>query len=306
MNSGVKSANYLSMPSVFFGVAVTSTSALLLYMVLTEENYVLELETVGTVAAAIIGFAFALWRVTVADSQAKIASRRAEMAEAGLNIDRFQRGCDMLANEHMTIRFAGIWALRDLARAEPQAHLEQILAVAGMFVTEKSRLSLKDSDEPDDDTTGGVEFVRGLTEDEEFVGTSNLKPYGEEKRYFASLRSADMRGTQLAGKKFNRLVLGHADLSSANCEQTRFSNCFLVGAKFCSASFKDACIESSEISGADFQDAKDLTPDQLNSVWANSCIPPINMSEDLLKVVELRDATEGSWYHPRPQDSTDP
>ena len=81
---------------------------------------------VGLLIAAFLAGILAIWRSVVADRQARAANRQADVAHAqattaqeSLRHDRYQRGAEMLGNELLPVRLAGISSLKRLAADYP-------------------------------------------------------------------------------------------------------------------------------------------------------------------------------------------
>lgn len=84
------------------------------------------------VIAAIVTAIFAWWR-------AKEATKQNRIAEAGLNIDRFQKGAAMLGDKRRSVRQAGIFMLSELAQQNMEEYFDQVQKVLCSFVRDRSQ-----------------------------------------------------------------------------------------------------------------------------------------------------------------------
>ena len=75
------------------------------------------IRNLGLVLAAGIALWFARKRIVVADRQANTAQEQSETARLGLLNERYKKGVEMLASEHLLIRRGGFHALECLAAA---------------------------------------------------------------------------------------------------------------------------------------------------------------------------------------------
>ncbi|MCY3880649.1 MAG: pentapeptide repeat-containing protein [Chloroflexi bacterium] len=159
------------------------------------------------VGLALAGFA-ALW---VAVWRSRIAERQANTAERGLLNERFQRGAEMLGSAVLSVRIAGIHALRRLAEDHPDEYHTQTMRVFCAFVR-RPTVGEGDDTPPDpadqqpsalphlrDDVQSAMEAISVCHERHwriEIESESGLDLHGAE------LRGARLQGANLAiGKK---------------------------------------------------------------------------------------------------------
>ncbi|MBL1234721.1 MAG: hypothetical protein COB70_003635, partial [Rhodobiaceae bacterium] len=64
----------------------------------------------------------------------KASDKQAQLAEEGLDIDRFRKGSEMLAGKHPSIRQAGIVALKHLALSRPKEYGSLVLDSLAHFL----------------------------------------------------------------------------------------------------------------------------------------------------------------------------
>lgn len=86
-----------------------------------------DLSNFTVIFGAIIGISLALWRSTTAHKQANVAQR-------GLQNERFQKGADMLGSRTLATRIGGIYALERLAQDHPNEYHIQIMDLLCAFV----------------------------------------------------------------------------------------------------------------------------------------------------------------------------
>lgn len=87
---------------------------------------------VALLVGALIGIGLAVWRSRIADRQVKTS-------EAGLNIDRFQKGVAMLGDERLSVRQAGILMLSELSQQNMAEYFEPVMKILCSFVRDRSR-----------------------------------------------------------------------------------------------------------------------------------------------------------------------
>ena len=92
------------------------------------------IRNIGLVIAGSVALPLALWRGVVADKQASAAQRQANLDREALLNERFQKGAEMLGSNVLTVRMAGIYALRQLAQDPPNTYHVQIMDLFCAFV----------------------------------------------------------------------------------------------------------------------------------------------------------------------------
>ncbi|MBL6430345.1 MAG: hypothetical protein HPM95_00445 [Alphaproteobacteria bacterium] len=97
------------------------------------------LRNLGLLVIAIPALYLAWKRTTTATRQADTANRQQRVAERGLNIDRYQKGAQMLESEELSVRIAGIFGLRDLAMSDPEESYILVQSLLFAFIREKSK-----------------------------------------------------------------------------------------------------------------------------------------------------------------------
>ena len=92
------------------------------------------LRNMGLLIAGVLALAFALWRAWVAEKQSATARRQADTAQLDLLNDRYQRGAQLLGNDDLSVRMAGIYSLQRLAEEDPDQYDLQVMQVFCAFV----------------------------------------------------------------------------------------------------------------------------------------------------------------------------
>ena len=92
------------------------------------------IRNLGLVIGGAIALAIAGWRSVVADRQSRAAQRQAETAEADLRNKQFQEGATMLGSAVLSVRLAGIYALRSLAEEHPAEYHQRVMRSLCAFV----------------------------------------------------------------------------------------------------------------------------------------------------------------------------
>ena len=233
----------------------------------------------GLIIAGLIALPLTLWRIRVADSQAKAAHQQVDTSQnqvatsqRSLLNERYQKGAEMLGSEVLSVRIGGIFALARLAREYPEEYHVQIMRLLCAFVRnptaeDKSR---EDSKEKRAKTERHVERKRShlfrshpdvqvvmeaLYEFREHsvpelrpdiqaiieaIGDRNEEDIVfEQKEYFA----LDLRGANLTG-----LCRLDANLSGAILWGANLSNAILLGINLSNAQLWDANLSNAVLS----------------------------------------------------------
>ena len=95
----------------------------------------------GLIVAGLIALPLTLWRIRVADNQAKAAHQQVETSQnqvatsqGSLLNERYQKGAEMLGSGILSVRLGGIYALARLARENPEEYHVQIMRLFCAFV----------------------------------------------------------------------------------------------------------------------------------------------------------------------------
>ena len=142
-----------------------------------------------------------------------LAIWRNVISHRGLLNDRFQKGAEMLGNDVMAVRLAGIYSLKRLAEDEPRQYHLQIMRSLCAFV--RNPTPAKNEKETDEMPT-----VKTIREDVQLAlwiiaGRSKVGIEIEKKaEMFLDLRGADLSLAHLPLGNLTRWVLHNADLTN--------------------------------------------------------------------------------------------
>ena len=194
----------------------------------------------GLIVAGLVALPLTLWRIWVADRQAKAAHlqvdtslRQVETSQRSLLNERYQKGAEMLGSEVLSVRLGGIYALARLAREHPEEYHVQIMRLFCAFVRNPT---------PDDKQY--IETASKRTTIDEIIDS-------QEPDGLADLRldvEAVMEAIAHRNKDVIRLEMDadfHIDLREANLQNLFWQN-------FKNANLYRANLSSSDLSGASF------------------------------------------------------
>ncbi len=168
------------------------------------------LRNVGLLIGGALAFVFALWRGWVAERQVDIA------LQSLLN-ERYERGAEMLGSEVLSVRLAGIYALRRLAEEHPEQYHISIMQLFCAFVRNptgsQEGQNVKDVSPNQSSLWEDVQAVMTA------IGGRGELGLALEKRakFILDLHGADLSSTLLSG-----MNLAGADLSRANLRDADF------------------------------------------------------------------------------------
>ncbi len=248
---------------------------------LDDETFFANVRNLGLIALGILGTILATWRsvlahkqtqtanrqAEIANTQAETANKRAKIAESGLIIDRFQKGAAMLDSTELSVRLAGIYALRELAMSDPDETYIMVLDLLCDFVRERSKERQpdltkvsKENPAPDyspfpPDLHKAMETVFGLRK-----GVGDAKQLESTAGWGADLHSANLSGVLFMEVNLSGANLSYANLSGAVLDSANLSGAFVAGANLSgatlsSANLTGALIIDANLSGADLEGA---------------------------------------------------
>ena len=182
-----------------------------------EESNSTTLRNTGLLLGAVVAVILAMWRSSVAESQAKaalhqavVAQTQANTAQESLRHDRYQRGAEMLGSDLLPVRLAGISALRRLAADYPKEYHLQVMELFCAFVRTP---------------TGEQENLTWETADLERIPYS-LSRYREDVQ--AVMTAIGARGEE--GRTLEESADFTLDLQGANLTHVSLQNAYLAGA----------------------------------------------------------------------------
>eukprot|EP00903_Cladosiphon_okamuranus_P001407 g1405.t1 len=213
----------------------------------TDEQLFENVRNLGLIALGIIGMVLAVWRSVLAYQQNKTSIKQANIAEKGLIIDRFQKGAQMLESGELSVRLAGIYALRELVWSDPKETYIIVLDLLFDFVRERSKDRKADYSKvarnwPHPSYGALPPDLQKALETASRLRQSVANTQGEERRkeWNPDLRNAN---------------LSYADLSGAILTNANLSRAVLTGASLSEADLFDADLSHPNLSGAELSEA---------------------------------------------------
>ena len=175
----------------------------------------------------------------IAIKRLKIADKQAATAEAGLNIDRFQKGAAMLGDKSLSVRQAGAVLLAELAKQGVDEFKSTVLQVLSAYMTEHSKSSKivtpwvkSDKKDVSRDCEVALSYfsrVNALKSETKLVGTVHFL---EEVNFHKLKYQPGLNLSKILTFKtdFSSADLSNADLSEAFFLKTDFTECILTDA----------------------------------------------------------------------------
>ncbi|MBS8259744.1 pentapeptide repeat-containing protein [Roseibium polysiphoniae] len=207
---------------------------------------------IGLIAIAIPALLLAWSRTNSATRQADTANKQAVTAEHGLNIDRYQKGAEMLGSKDLLVRIAGIQTLRELASSHgPEYYLQvaPLLASFACATSQPRRLTggfwSENIPRFEALTSDSLEALRAISSIRSaFSGWREKEVEAETSLVFESgnfseesLIRLNLSFCRFRKTIFSGCLLTEADLSNAHFDTCDFSHARLVYARVRSASF---------------------------------------------------------------------
>ena len=149
----------------------------------------------GTVIVGIAGF----WAsVRNTNRTSALTLRALEVTEQGQVTDRYTKAVGQLGDESSPVRVGGVYALERIGY-DSSRDRTTIIFVLGAFIRERSRVSTRD-EQPPEDVMAGIRVA------------GRLLPRSEVR---LNLRGADLRNTDLSGLSEDQVLLDGANLEGA-------------------------------------------------------------------------------------------
>lgn len=219
------------------------------------------------VVAAIVTLIIAIRRANIADQdketsrkQADIALKQAATNEAGLNIDRFQKGAAMLGDELLSVKHAGILMLGDLGDNSSSTISRNILIVLSEFVSEATnrQLILKNAKTVLDPNFEEIisNEVQLTMEELGRLNKSNrqLLPKLE---FEVMIHNANLRGfLSKSVLEFRYIRLYNCQCEAAGFFHHNFENAYFHGTNFTNANFENSDLSNITVINSIFTGAK--------------------------------------------------
>lgn len=234
------------------------------------------------VVAAIVTLFVAIWRAKIADEDKNTAIKQAETSESGLNIDRFQRGIEMLSNTSPFMSAAGARMLGGLARNNMSEFYPLVGRILSSYVEEFSPApdfeALSDKEFKDFTLAPPPEQCAAILMELSVMNDRRLKD-AVFTHEIIKLRKSNLAKINLIGGNFSQTIFSSSymwgmqlmsfDLSSANFYQcdlrsANLSDSDLTNAFLLRADLELATLENADLKNVDLSTAKNLTYAQLS------------------------------------------
>lgn len=200
---------------------------------------------IGLLVVAVIGIGFAIYRSVKLHQQTKTAIRQAETSEAGLNIDRFQKGVEMLGHEGRFEKQAGASILFALASSNPREYFINVFGVLLSYV-----YTFESADISQVLQKQGTSYYNRSTPE---YSTAIICLLKLNKVYL------DTKPLYLLPLMLHELLLVNITLENYELDTIDFTDC-----KFGNVDFKCASLVDSNMEGVTFIHCKNLTYAQLS------------------------------------------
>lgn len=273
----------------------------------------------GLIALGVVGVGLATWRSILAHQQNQNAIAQRRISERGMNVDRYQKGAQMLESEELSVRIAGIYGLRELAISDPKESYIIVQSLLFAFIREKSKSRAGKPITPNENFDGAgyrLTFYEDLSPDvyEALGATTALRKaipdahrLEREAQWLPDLRSANLADAELA-----RTDLSYADLSNAILIGANLSRAILISAVFGDAKLNQAKLDLANmtggilyradlrgadlwqcnVTGADFWRVTIDAKTNLDGIWAWSPRVPDDMPAKMAAAITYRDPAD--------------
>lgn len=186
------------------------------------------------IIAPVVALILALWRLSIADRQSKIADLQQKTAQQHLHNDQFQKGFDLLDNPSLTMRLGGIRGLQNLSFESMENHHLQIMELFSYFVRYPPKYA--------DDEPKSLQFKHfekenlpynteriDINEILEYLGQRGIKEreFEQIKNYILDFRHADLSHVNLEDSDWSSTNMTFVDLKYANIKRCNFENAVL-------------------------------------------------------------------------------
>lgn len=259
---------------------------------LKDEEVFTNVRNLGLISLGLIGLVLAVWRSVLAHQAHRLSER-------GLVIDRYQKGALMLESKELSVRIAGVFALRELALSDPDETYFLVLDVLYAFVREKSKdrkptgsallTYVKPTQETEYEPFGTdlQHALEAATHIRNAVKTATSRE--QRKKWKADLNNANLSGADLNNANLSGANLMHANLSGAILSQANLSGANLYIANLSGANLYFANLSNARpmvanlnrtilwfanLSGADLWGIKTNEDTRLDFAWAYNDTPP--------------------------------
>ncbi|MCG8621483.1 MAG: pentapeptide repeat-containing protein [Proteobacteria bacterium] len=271
----------------------------------TQSGLAESLYNLALILAAVFGLPILVWRGKAISDQADAANKQAEVAniraetdnrqaritERGLLQDRYQKGAEMLVNDNLTTRLAGIYALEWIASEHYEYyHMQAIQLLCALI-----RYAGKPKEQPLFDENSDTIHCYGYVEAAITVigqrGNEQIK-LEKEKNWVLDFERAYLSGIRIYLSNFANAFFLHADLSHAVIEGAIFfeaglEDVNLLHAHIMDSNFASARIRSANLSHAYIMDSNFASARLISAVLSHASIRGTNLSSADLSRADL-------------------
>ncbi|WP_321339698.1 pentapeptide repeat-containing protein [uncultured Cohaesibacter sp.] len=204
----------------------------------------------GLLLLGVIGLPLAIWRSVVASSQAKTAIRQSEhtakqieLLQQGQLADRFTKAAAMLSDKMLPVREASIYALREIATADPEGYYFSVQDLLCSYMRHASNERNREASDQDYIEECPSDIATTLRSFSQMRTKENLER--EKKRHWApNLQEINISGFSgdAQGINFTNANLIRANLSDANLDQAIICNARAMGTNMSGANLRRAIV----------------------------------------------------------------
>lgn len=267
-----------------FAVAIGSYLAVLNWRLVDSDDLSAETRTsllsnIGLLLAGLVALLFGMWR-------SWLAQRQTDIAQRVLLNERYQKGTEMLGASNLTVRLAGIYALRRLASEHPNDYHLDAMNQFSSFI----RHPRVDENIPtgEDHAPNAIRYSddeirlrQDMQDVMDAIGTRSERGIAIERydEFWLNLRGANLRGLffqnpeqinlsrmLITDADFSKVWLKGADLSDAIC----WANGRFVETRFHKANLSRIKLVRSNLRGAKFSGTEDEPTNLVGSDFTNS------------------------------------
>ena len=229
------------------------------------------------IIAPVVALILALWRLSIADRQSKIADLQQKTARQHLHNDQFQKGLDLLDNPSLTIRLGGIIGLQNLSLESMENHHLQIMGLFSHFVRYPPKYA--------DDDPKSLQFKHfekenlpynteriDIIEVLEYLGQRGNKEreFEQIKNYILDFRHADLSHVNLENGDWSSTNMSFVDLKYANIKRCNFENAVLNYADLTQTDLLICNLTGASLYYANLMESN-LTNCELREAYLNFC-----------------------------------
>jgi len=210
------------------------------------------LRNLGWLLITAIGLPLIIWRSMLAHRQTLNAIRQSDIAQQGQFADRYAKAAAMLSDENLPVREAAIFALQELAIADPEGHYFPVQDLLCSFMRDEGRKVLeaqeksgKGVSEPPPCQSDVIAALRAL---------SDLRTYDNMKREEERNWRPDLQRINLAyfpghSRSINlqRADLRQAQLKVSYLENSQLQEAILTDNKIYDTSLNSANLERANL-----------------------------------------------------------